>query len=167
MSLLNIFLTQGGILLLEFWKIKIYSKGIYAAISAVLRVVALIIGTSIFLTYTTTPIQLTDGIEQLFAPLKKIKIPVHEFAMMMTIALRFVPTLLEETDKIMSAQKARGADMESGGFTQTPQAHAALVGVPLPSGDRENAEGIRFGKKGLCSRRAQHHFSLQNRRQDQ
>ena len=68
MSLLNIFLTQGGILLLEFWKIKIYSKGIYAAVSAVLRVVALIIGTSIFLTYTTTPIQLTDGIEQLFSP---------------------------------------------------------------------------------------------------
>lgn len=129
MSFLNLFMTQGGLVIFEFGIIKITSKGIYAAASAVVRVVSLVIGTSIFLTYTTTPIALTDGIEQLLAPLKKIKVPVHEFAMMMTIALRFVPTLLEETDKIMSAQKARGADMESGGFTQRVK---ALIPVLIP-----------------------------------
>ena len=122
MSLLNVFLTKGGVLIVEFWRISIYSKGIYAAVSAVVRVIALIIGTSIFLTYTTTPIELTDGIEQLFGPLKKIKIPVHEFAMMMTIALRFIPTLIEETDKIISAQKARGADFSNGSLIKRAKA---------------------------------------------
>ena len=101
MAFLNIFLVKGGVLLFAFWKIEIYSKGIYAALSAVVRVIALIIGTSVFLTYTTTPIELTDGIETLFGFLKVIKVPVHEFAMMMTIALRFIPTLIEETEKII------------------------------------------------------------------
>ena len=92
------------------------------------RIVILILTTSI-LTFTTSPTQLTDAIERLLRPLAKLHVPVHEFAMMMTIALRFVPTLLEETDKIMSAQKARGADMESGGLMQRIK---ALVPVLIP-----------------------------------
>jgi energy-coupling factor transport system permease protein len=89
----------------------------------------MIIGTGIFLTYTTTPIQLTDGLEQLLSPLKVFKIPVHEFAMMMTIALRFIPTLVEETDKIMTAQKARGADFSTGSLIQRAK---ALIPILIP-----------------------------------
>jgi energy-coupling factor transport system permease protein len=89
----------------------------------------MIIGTGIFLTYTTTPIQLTDGLEQLLSPLKVFKIPVHEFAMMMTIALRFIPTIIEETEKIMTAQKARGADFSSGGLISKAK---ALIPVLIP-----------------------------------
>ena len=87
----------------------------------IIRISALLVGTTIILTYTTSPIMLTDGLEQLLAPLRKIKLPVHEFSMMMTIALRFIPTLIEETDKIMSAQKARGADFTSGSLAKTRQ----------------------------------------------
>lgn len=93
-----------------------------------IRIICLIVGTSL-LTYTTSPIDLTDAIERLLSPLKKIKVPVHELAMMMTIALRFIPTLIEETDKIMSAQKARGADMETGSLIQKAK---ALIPVLIP-----------------------------------
>jgi energy-coupling factor transport system permease protein len=93
------------------------------------RIASLIIGTSMFLTYTTTPIDLTDGIEDLLSPLKKIHVPVHEFAMMMTIALRFIPTLVEETDKIMTAQKARGADFTSGSLIKRAK---ALIPILIP-----------------------------------
>ena len=97
-SIINIFMTKGEHLLTpEGWRVKIYAEGLWNALFMVLRISALIIGTGIFLTYTTTPIALTDAIERLLSPLKKIKIPVHDFAMMMTIALRFIPTLSEET----------------------------------------------------------------------
>ena len=89
----------------------------------------MIIGTGIFLTYTTTPIQLTDGLEQLLSPLKALKVPVHEFAMMMTIALRFIPTIIEETEKIMAAQKARGADFTSGSLVKRAK---ALIPILIP-----------------------------------
>lgn len=92
---------------------KLTQEGIQLAVMMAVRIVCLIAGTSL-LTYTTSPIALTDAIERLLSPLKKLNLPVHELAMMMTIALRFIPTLIEETDKIISAQKARGADMESG-----------------------------------------------------
>jgi energy-coupling factor transport system permease protein len=95
-----------------------------------LRVVLLVIGTSVLLTYTTTPIALTDGIESLLSPLKLLRLPVHEFAMMMTIALRFIPTLIEETDKIMNAQKARGADFSNGSLVQRAKALIPIL-VPL------------------------------------
>ena len=114
-AVLNVFWTSGeGEPLLQFWILKVYVEGIYNAVFIMIRIIALIIGTGMLLTYTTTPIALTDAIEDLLAPLKKIKLPVHEFAMMMTIALRFIPTLVEETDKIMTAQKARGVDFSSG-----------------------------------------------------
>ena len=151
MSLLNIFFTHDGVLLLEFWKIKVYSKGIYAAVAAVVRVVALIIGTSIFLTYTTTPIELTDAIEQLLGPLKKIKVPVHEFAMMMTIALRFIPTLIEETDKIISAQKARGADFSSGSLVKRAKALIPIL-VPLFISAFRRADELAVAMECRCYR---------------
>ena len=95
-----------------------------------IRLISLIAGTSVLLTYTTSPLALTDAIESLFSPLKKIKVPVHEFALMMTIALRFIPTLIEETDKIISAQKARGADFESGNLLRRVKALLPII-VPL------------------------------------
>ena len=106
-AVINIFWTSGDTLLVDWFFIHIYLEGIIFAIYMVIRIVTLIMGTSILLTYTTSPIDLTDGLEQLMDPLKKIKVPVHEFAMMMSIALRFIPTLIEETDKIMNAQKDR------------------------------------------------------------
>ena len=104
-------------------------EGLRSAIFMVLRIVMLIMGTFL-LTYTTSPISLTDGLESLLSPLKKLRLPVHELAMMMSIALRFIPTLIEETDKIMSAQKARGADFESGNIFQRAKALVPIL-VPL------------------------------------
>ena len=151
MSLLNLFMTHGGVTLIEFWIIKITSKGIFAAASAVIRVIALVIGTSILLTYTTTPISLTDGIEQLFSPLKKIKLPVHEFAMMMTIALRFIPTLIEETDKIIAAQKARGADFTSGSLMKRAKALIPIL-VPLFISSFRRADELAVAMECRCYR---------------
>ncbi len=129
-GLLNLFYTTGeGAPLVSFWIFTIYAEGVWAAFFMVLRIAMLITGTFL-LTYTTSPIQLTDGIESLLGPLKKLHAPVHELAMMMSIALRFIPTLIEETDKIMSAQKARGADFDSGGLIQKAKALIPLL-VPL------------------------------------
>ena len=130
--ILNLLFTSssGGHILCEFWIIKITAEGIWRAVFMSLRVILLVIGTSVLLTYTTTPIALTDGIESLLSPLKVIRVPVHEFAMMMTIALRFVPTLIEETEKIMNAQKARGADFSSGGLVRRVKALVPIL-VPL------------------------------------
>ena len=127
-AVLNLFLSTGDPL--WQWKfLKITKEGIETAVFMSVRILCLIAGTSL-LTYTTSPIALTDGIERLLSPLKKIKLPVHELAMMMTIALRFIPTLIEETDKIMSAQKARGADFESGNIFQRAKALVPIL-VPL------------------------------------
>lgn len=127
-AVLNLFLSTGDPL--WQWKfLKITREGIETAVFMSVRILCLIAGTSL-LTYTTSPIALTDGIERLLSPLKKIKLPVHELAMMMTIALRFIPTLIEETDKIMSAQKARGADFESGNIFQRAKALVPIL-VPL------------------------------------
>ena len=112
-GVLNLFFTTEGTVLVDFWIITITTAGLQRAIFMVVRILLLICGTFL-LTYTTSPISLTDGLEALMNPLKKLKVPVHELSMMMCIALRFIPTLIEETDKIMSAQKARGADFESG-----------------------------------------------------
>ena len=130
-AILNVFWTKGDANeLLVSWKfIQIYTSGLYNAAFIVVRIIAMIIGTSIFLTYTTTPIQLTDALEQLLSPLKVFKVPVHEFAMMMTIALRFIPTIVEETEKIMSAQKARGADFTNGSLAKRAK---ALIPILIP-----------------------------------
>lgn len=126
-AVLNIFYGTGEPLVQWGW-LKITKNGLINSLFVSLRIILLILTSSI-LTFTTSPTQLTDAIERLLKPLAKLHVPVHEFAMMMTIALRFVPTLLEETDKIMSAQKARGADMESGGIIQRIK---ALVPVLIP-----------------------------------
>lgn len=128
-SFINVFWTKGEIALISWKFINIYLEGIWSALFIVIRITSLIIGTSMFLTYTTTPIELTDALEDLLSPLKKLHVPVHEFAMMMTIALRFIPTLVEETDRIMTAQKARGADFSSGGLIQRAK---ALIPILIP-----------------------------------
>ena len=128
-GILNIFFTTGETLLVSFWVIKIYLEGIIRAVFMMARILMLITGTFL-LTYTTSPIALTDGLESLMGPLKVLRVPVHELSMMMCIALRFIPTLIEETDKIMCAQKARGADFESGNLLQRVKALVPIL-VPL------------------------------------
>ena len=128
-GILNLFFTQGEVPLVSFWGVSIYPEGVTRAIQMLLRILLLITCTFL-LTYTTSPISLTDGLESLLSPLKAIKVPVHELSMMMCIALRFIPTLIEETDKIMSAQKARGADFESGKLLDRVKALIPIL-VPL------------------------------------
>jgi len=125
---LNIFYVQGETVLFEYGFFCLTLEGIYNMLFIIVRILIMIVGTSL-LTFTTTPTTLTDGIERLISPLKLFKINVHDLAMMMTLALRFVPTLIEETDRIISAQKARGADMESGGLIKRLK---ALIPVLLP-----------------------------------
>ena len=127
-ALLNLFYGQGEPIA-QLWIFKITKSGIQNAIFMVLRISLLVAGT-FMLTYTTSPIALTDGLESLLSPLKKLHAPVHELSMMMSIALRFIPTLIEETDKIMSAQKARGADFESGNLITKAKNMIPLL-VPL------------------------------------
>ena len=128
-AIMNLFFT-GGTPVADVWLLRhITFEGIRSAIAMVLRIVMLIMGTFL-MTYTTSPISLTDGLEHLLSPLKKLKMPIHELSMMMSIALRFIPTLIEETDKIMSAQKARGADFESGNVFQRAKALVPIL-VPL------------------------------------
>lgn len=151
-ALINVFMTKGeGEPLLSFWVIEIYEEGIVRAVMMALRVILLIIGTSILLTYTTSPISLTDGLESLLSPLKKIKLPVHTFAMMMSIALRFIPTLIEETEKIMNAQKSRGADFTSGSLIQRAKALIPLL-VPLFVSSFKRAEELATAMECRCYR---------------
>ncbi len=128
--IIQLFWTKGEHLICSFWVLEIYREGIVQALFIVFRIVALLIGSTVLISYTTSPIALTDGLERLLSPLKKIKIPVHDFAMMMTIALRFIPTLIEETDKIMAAQKARGADFTTGSLAKRARALLPIF-IPL------------------------------------
>ncbi len=129
-GVLNLFFTTGeGEPLVDFWIFTVYSEGLTRAIFMVVRILMLI-SCTFLLTYTTSPIALTDGLEALMNPLKKLKVPVHELSMMMCIALRFIPTLIEETDKIMNAQKARGADFENGSLMDRAKALIPIL-VPL------------------------------------
>ena len=129
-GILNIFFTTGeGEPLVDFWIFTVYAEGLERALFMIVRILMLISATFL-LTYTTSPISLTDGLESLMKPLKVIRVPVHELSMMMCIALRFIPTLIEETDKIMSAQKARGADFESGNLMEKAKALIPIL-VPL------------------------------------
>ena len=146
-ALLNLFYTPGTELC-HFWIFRITIEGVRAAITMMLRITLLIMGTFL-LTYTTSPIRLTDGLESLLGPLKKIKVPVHELAMMMSIALRFIPTLIEETDKIMSAQKARGADFETGSLMQRAKALVPLL-VPLFVSAFRRADELATGSRLWC-----------------
>ncbi len=151
-ALLNIFMTKGeGAPLVSFWIINIYTEGIVRAVMMAFRVILLIVGSSLLLTYTTSPISLTDGLESLLSPLKKIKVPVHTFAMMMSIALRFIPTLIEETEKIMNAQKSRGADFTSGSLIKRAKALIPLL-VPLFVSSFKRAEELATAMECRCYR---------------
>ena len=149
-ALLNLFYTPGEHVLVKIWILTITLEGVFAAFFMVVRIMMLIAGTFL-LTYTTSPILLTDGLEALMNPLKKIKVPVHELAMMMSIALRFIPTLIEETDKIMSAQRARGADFESGGLVQRAKALIPLL-VPLFISSFRRADELAVAMECRCYR---------------
>ena len=151
-AFLNVFMTKGaGEPLVSFWVLEIYSEGIARALMMALRVIMLIIGTSVLLTYTTSPISLTDGLEALLSPLKKLNMPVHTFAMMMSIALRFIPTLIEETEKIMNAQKSRGADFTSGTIVDRAKALIPLL-IPLFVSSFKRAEELATAMECRCYR---------------
>jgi len=147
-GVLNLFFTQDGAVLVDFWIITITSGGLQRAIFMVIRILMLVTGTFL-LTYTTSPIALTDGLEALLNPLKKLHVPVHELSMMMCIALRFIPTLIEETDKIMCAQKARGADFESGTIIERAKALVPIL-VPLFIGAFRRADELATAMECRC-----------------
>lgn len=149
-SLLNLLFIDKGTVLFAWKFIHITQGGIQTSVFMVIRIMFLIAGTSL-LTYTTSPIQLTDAIERLLSPLKKLHVPVHELAMMMTIALRFIPTLIEETDKIMAAQKARGADLESGSLMQRAKALIPIL-IPLFVSAFRRAEELATAMECRCYR---------------
>lgn len=150
-AILNLFFVTGtDEPLVDWWIFTIYWEGISTAVFMIVRIVCLIIGMSL-LTYTTSPIVLTDAIERLLSPLKKIKLPVHELAMMMTIALRFIPTLIEETDKIMSAQKARGADLDTGGLMKRAKALIPIL-IPLFVSAFKRANELAMAMECRCYR---------------
>lgn len=149
-ALLNMFMTTGGKLIFQWWIFRLYEEGLRTAIFMVMRLVFLIMGTSI-LTLTTSPIELTDGIEKLLNPFKKIGVPAHELAMMMTIALRFIPTLMDETDKIMKAQMARGADFESGNIFTKAKSLIPLL-VPLFISSFRRADELAMAMEARCYR---------------
>lgn len=146
-AVINVFFYDGDVIF-SLGFIKITDDGIKNAAFMLIRVVALIIGSSI-LTYTTSPIALTNAIERLMSPLKKLKFPVHELAMMMTIALRFIPTLIEETDKIISAQKARGADFETGSLVERARAIIPIL-IPLFVSAFRRAEELALAMECRC-----------------
>lgn len=148
-AFMNMFFTP-GIAFFSFKFINITYEGIHLAAKMALRLSLLVISTSL-LTLTTTPIALTDGIERLFEPLKHIKVPVHEFAMMMTIALRFIPTLLEETDKIMKAQSSRGADFDTGNIVKRAKSFIPIL-VPLFVSAFRRADELADAMNARCYR---------------
>lgn len=147
-AVLNIFMTNGEHLVFQIGFIKVYREGLITAAFMIVRLVFLIIGTSV-LTLTTSPIELTDGIENLLNPFKRIGIPAHELAMMMTIALRFIPTLMDETDKIMKAQMARGADFESGNLVKRAKSLIPIL-VPLFISSFRRADELAMAMESRC-----------------
>ena len=147
-AILNLLYTGGETVLATFWIFTITLEGVYAAFFMVIRILMLIAGTFL-MTYTTSPILLTDGLESLMNPLKAIRVPVHELAMMMSIALRFIPTLIEETDKIMCAQRARGANFETGSLVQRAKALIPLL-VPLFISAFRRADELAIAMECRC-----------------
>ena len=148
-AVLNLLLVTSGDVLWKWKFIKITTEGVNISIFMVVRIVLLIMGSSL-LTYTTSPITLTDAIERLLSPLKKLKFPVHELAMMMSIALRFIPTLIEETDKIISAQKARGAEIDTGSFGKRARNMISIL-VPLFISAFRRADELATAMECRCS----------------
>ena len=148
MFLINLFFTQGERVLFSWWIVRVTAEGVRQAVFISLRLILLVAGTSL-LTLTTSPIALTDGLERLLKPLARIRFPAHELAMMMTIALRFIPTLLEETDRIRKAQMARGADFESGGLIARARAMVPIL-VPLFVSAFRRADELAMAMESRC-----------------
>jgi energy-coupling factor transport system permease protein len=148
MFVINLFATSGETVLVQWWIVRITQEAILQAVYITLRLVLLVAGTSI-LTLTTSPIMLTDGLEKLMSPLRKIHFPAHELAMMMTIALRFIPTLMEETDRIQKAQMARGADFESGNIIQRAKSMIPIL-VPLFVSAFRRADELAMAMESRC-----------------
>ncbi|MBQ8004480.1 MAG: energy-coupling factor transporter transmembrane protein EcfT [Oscillospiraceae bacterium] len=148
-AILNVFYTKSGTELLRFGTVSVTTGGIATALYMTVRIILLVTGTFVMLTYTTSPIMLTDGLEALLSPLKKIKFPVHELSMMMSIALRFIPTLIEETDKIMSAQKSRGASFDTGNLVSRARALVPIL-VPLFINAFKRAEDLALAMECRC-----------------
>lgn len=146
----NLFLTRTGETLVQVWFLRVTDDGLRTAVYMAIRLIYLILGSSL-MTFTTTPNALTDGIESLLKPLNKIKVPVHDIAMMMSIALRFIPILLEETDKIMKAQIARGADLESGNIIQKAKSMVPIL-VPLFVSAFRRANDLAMAMEARCYR---------------
>lgn len=147
-AFINVFMTKGEHILLELGWLTVSREGVFLAIKMCVRLILLIVGSSV-LTLTTTPIQLTDGIEYILRPLKRIGVPSHEIAMMMTIALRFIPTLLDETDKIMKAQQARGADFDTGNMIQKAKGLIPIL-VPLFISAFRRADELAMAMEARC-----------------
>lgn len=147
---LNVLFYKGENVLLDFWKITIYKEGIFFAVKMLLRIVLLVLGSSVLM-YTTTSVMLTDGIESLLSPLKKIHFPAHEIAMMMSIALRFIPTFVDETDRIMKAQKARGSDFDSKNLIQKIKSYIPIL-IPLFISAWRKAEDLATAMNARCYR---------------
>ena len=145
---MQLFLTKGGRDLVHFWIFHITENGLRIAVFMAVRLIYLIMGSSI-MTFTTTPNGLTDGIESLLRPMNRFRVPVHEVAMMMSIALRFIPLLLEETDKIMKAQIARGADLESGNLIQRTKAMVPIL-IPLFVSAFRRANDLAMAMESRC-----------------
>jgi len=150
-AIINIFWSNGTTVLWQWGFLVVTREGIIRAITMALRIILLMASTSVLLMYTTSPISLTDGIERLLSPLAKIKVPVHTFAMMMTMALRFIPTLLEETQKIINAQKARGADFDSGNIIDKAKALIPVL-IPLLISQFRRAEELATAMECRCYR---------------
>ena len=160
--ILNLFFVQGETVLFSFGFITLTKEALNNAVFFALRLVFLVMGTSV-LTLTTSPIQLTDGLERLMSPLQKFHFPAHELAMMMTIALRFIPTLLEETDKIQKAQMARGADFETGNLIARAKAMIPLL-VPLFVSAFRRANDLAMAMEARCYRGGDHRTRLRELR---
>lgn len=152
-AVINVFLTvDDEVAPLFAWKfITIYKKGLYQAAFILIRIISMIVVTSLFLTYTTTPIELTDALESLLRPLSYLHVPVHTFSMMMTIALRFIPTIMDETERLISAQKARGADFSSGSLVKRAKALIPII-VPLFASAFRRADELATAMECRCYR---------------
>ena len=148
--ILNVLFYNGETVLAEFWKITIYKEGVLFAVKMLLRIILLVLGSSV-LTYTTTSVMLTDGLESLMSPLKVIKFPVHDIAMMMSIALRFIPTFMDETDRIMKAQTARGSDFDSKNIIQRVKSYIPIL-IPLFISAWRKAEDLATAMNARCYR---------------
>lgn len=158
-AILNMFMTDGEVIpLLKDSFIKITYEGIYLSAFMLLRIIFLVVGSS-FLTYTTSPIEMTSGLESLMSPLKRFNFPAHEIAMMMSIALRFIPTLIEETDKIMSAQKARGANLSEGSLIKRVKALIPIL-IPLFISAFRRADDLAIAMESRCYRGGENRTKL-------